>query len=226
MNCEFTNDTLNYMYRYLLRYVGTYRVRALYDVEKEDFPRLDNGSIDPSFEDLYISCSRGIIKHTYRGNDILVLCFYDKVGTTNNVYKEIKEKYPKLDIEKEICGSDGFIYFNSKDIKKIATIVKPKTSGAKIDPFSNKNLPKIEYKIPSKDLSELYTLTKDLSKIETMQFFKRVNSDFIKEIKKLNGKAFNGKEEYKKSRLGSKEFIHSIGLWDKYIKYVKKQLSN
>ena len=129
-------------------------------------------------------------------------------------------------IEKEICGSDGFIYFNSKDIKKIATIVKPKTSGAKIDPFSNKNLPKIEYKIPSKDLSELYTLTKDLSKIETMQFFKRVNSDFIKEIKKLNGKAFNGKEEHKKSRLGSKEFIHSIGLWDKYIKYVKKQLSN
>ena len=55
---------------------------------------------------------------------------------------------------------------------------------------------------------------------------KRVNSDFIKGIKKLNNKTFNGKEEYKKSRLGSKEFIHSIGLWDKYIKYVKKQLSN
>ena len=226
MEYTFTEDTLNYMYRYLLKYVGTYRVRAVYDVEKEDFPRNNTGGIDPTFEDLYINCSRGIIKHTYKGNDILVLCFYEKVGTTNNVYKEIREKYPKLDIEKEFCGSDVFIYFHAKDIKKIATIVKPKTSGAKIDPFSNKNLPKVDYKIPAKDMAELYSLTEKLSKTETMQFYKKVNSDFIKGIRKLDGKKFDAKEEHKKSRLGSREFIHSVGLWDRYLTYVKKQLKN
>lgn len=224
MEYTFTEDTLNYMYRYLLKYVGTYRVRAVYDIEKEDFPRTKTGGIDPTFEDLYINCTRGVIKHTYKGNDILVLCFYEKVGTTNNVYKEIKEKYPKLDIEKEFCGSDGFIYFHAKDIKKIATIVKPKTSGAKIDPFSNKNLPKVVYKIPAKDMAELYSLTEELSKTETMHFYKKVNSDFINGVRKLNGEKFNAKEELKKSRLGSREFIHSVGLWDKYLTYVKKQL--
>ena len=142
------------------------------------------------------------------------------------MYKEIREKYPKLDIEKEFCGSDGFIYFHAKDIKKIATIVKPKTSGAKIDPFSNKNLPKVDYKIPAKDMAELYSLTEKLSKTETIQFYRKVNSDFIKGIRKLGGKKFNAKEELKKSRLGSREFIHSVGLWERYLTYVKKQLKN
>lgn len=226
MDYNFTKDTLSYMYRYLLKYVGTYRVRAVYDAEKEDFPKTSTGGIDPSFEDLYIDCAKGIIKHTYKGNDILVLCFYEKIGTTNNVYKEIKEKYPKLDIELELCGSDGFIYFNAKDIKKIATIVKPRTSGAKIDPFSNKNLPKVDYKIPAKDMAELYSLTEHLSKTETMHFYKKVNSDFINSVRKLDGKKFDAKEALKKSRLSSRDFIHSIGLWDKYLTYVKKQLKN
>ena len=224
MNYEFTKDTLSYMYRYLMRYVGTYRVRAVYDVEKEDFPRNESGGIETSFEDLYIDCAKGIIRHTYLGNDILSLCFYDKIGTANNVYKELKEKYPKLDIEFDRQGSDAYIYFNANDIKKIATIVNPRTSGAKIDPFSNKNLPKVMYKIPAKDIADLYEITKDLSKVETMQFFKRVNSDFINGVKKLNNEKFDAKNEFKKSRMGSREFIHSIGLWDKYITYVKKQL--
>ena len=224
MKCIFNEDTLNYMYRYLLKYVGTYRVRAIYDIEKEDFPRTKTGGIDPTFEDLYIDCSKGIIKHTYKGNDILVLCFYEKVKTANNIFKEIKEKYNKIDIEKEVCGNDAFIYFHADDIKKIATIVKPKTSGAKIDPFSTKNLPKVNYKIPSKDITELYSITENLSKTETLQFYRKVNSDFISSINKLNGKKINLKEEFKKSRLNSREFIHSIGLWDKYIEYVKQQL--
>ena len=63
----------DYMYRYLLKYVGTYRVLAEYDVELKDFPRDETGTIDPSFEDLYIPCRRGVIKHSYKDKDILVL---------------------------------------------------------------------------------------------------------------------------------------------------------
>ena len=208
-----------YMYRYLLKYVGTYRVKAEYDLEKQDFPRTELGTIDPSFEDLYISCSRGcVIKHTYIDKDILVLCFYDKVRTARNVFEELKKKYPAINISYEELDADGFIYFNANDIKKVATIVKPKTSGKDISPFSSKNLPKADYKIPSKDLSELYELTKDMDRIDTLHFFKSVNSEFMsKQTKKLQ-------EAKKSSRLATKEFIHSSGLWDKYIRFVRKHL--
>ena len=127
----------------------------------------------------------------------------------------IKKKYPSIDITLEDLGTDILIYFDAKDIKKIATIVKPKTSGAKIQPFSVKNLPKIEYKIPAKDLAELYAITKDLDRQHTMLFFKSVNAKFIQKIAK--------KKALKESRLGTKEFIHSIGMWDKYIKFVSKE---
>ena len=76
-----TKNTLSYMYRYLLKYVGTYRVKADYDYATEDFPRTADGGIDASFDDLYIPCVKGIIKHTYLGNDILSCCFYEKAQT-------------------------------------------------------------------------------------------------------------------------------------------------
>lgn len=212
-------NTLTYMYRYLLKYVGTYRVKAEIDYFKNDFPRNDAGQIDESFDDLYIPCAKGVIKHTYLGNDILVVCFYDKIGTANNVYKELLNKYPKLDIEFENDGCDGFIYFDSHDINKIATIIKPRTSGAKINPFSNTNLPKPEYKIPSKDLNDLYSITKDLDRIHTMQFFKQVNVDFTKKLTK------ELKQELKQTRLGFREFIHSKNLWQDYVKFVTKSYS-
>ena len=42
---------------YLRKYVGKYRVKSDYDLETNDFPRLENGNLDPSFDDLYIDCA-------------------------------------------------------------------------------------------------------------------------------------------------------------------------
>ena len=207
------------MYRYLMKYVGTYRVKAELDLHTNDFPRLDNGEIDTSFDDLYIPCTKGVIKHTYIDDDVLSCCFYDKAQQARNVYLALKEKYPKLLIELEDDGMDGIIYFNAKDIKKVATIVKPKTSGKDIPPFSEKNLPKIQYTIPAKDLSDLYAITQSLSRGQTMQFFKKTNDDFIKSLPKAD------KVALKESRLGRREFIHYRGLWEKYLKYVKRKFT-
>lgn len=104
--------------------------------------------------------------------------------------------------------------FNADDIKKIATIVKPKTSGASVKWNSNRNLPKVQYDIPNKDLKELNNLTKDLSKTEKMQFGRKLSSVFLDE--------YNLKDECKLSRLNNKEFIHSKGMWEEYIKTAKK----
>lgn len=205
------------MYRYLEKYTGTYRVLPYLDLEKNDFPRDELGNIDNSFEDLYIPCSRGKaeIKHTY-DEDKLVVCFYGKCSTAKNVYKEIKDKYKNIDVEFEDIGEDGLIYFNADDIKKIATIVRPKTSGASIKWNSVKNLPKVKYEIPSKDLKRLSDITKDLSRTDKMQFGKRLSSEFLSSHKL--------KDEQKQSRLSPKEFIHSKGLWDDYMIKAKKEI--
>lgn len=205
------------MYRYLEKYTGIYRVLGELDLSTNDFPRDENGNIDSSYEDLYIPCSRGkcLIKHTYE-KDILVLCFYNKVSTAKNVYKELKDKYKNIYLKLEMIGDDGLIYFYDDDIKKIATIVKPKTSGASIKWNSNRNLPKIQYEIPNDDLLKFNNLVKDLSKIDKMQFGRKLSSVFFDK--------YNLKEEQKSSRLNSKEFIHAKGLWEEYLKMTKKLL--
>ncbi len=205
------------MFRYLEKYTGKYRVLGCLDLRTNDFPRDESGNIDASFDDLYIPCSRGksVIKHTYE-DDILMVCFYDKANTAKNVYQELKDKYKNLDITLEIIGIDGLIYFHADDIKKIATIVKPKTSGASIKWNSNRNLPKVEYEIPKVDLDRLAKITKSLTKTQKMQFGRKISSEFL-ESHKI-------KDEQKQSRLSPKEFIHSKGLWDDYMIRAKREV--
>lgn len=220
---------LEYMFRYLEKFTGQYRVLPEF---VDDLPRNEEGEIDESFEDLYIPCRKGVIKHTYKGPDILALCFYDKAVAAKNTYKEIKDKYPDLDIEldlmkldtygkkpKEFMSSDGYIYFNANDIKKIATIVKPKTSGASIRWDDPKNLPKVEYVIPGNDIKMYADIINSMDRATKMRFGKTVNNKFLESITKKN---FDAKKELKLSRLGPKEYFHSIGKWDAFIKLAKK----
>lgn len=207
------------MYRYLEKYTGTYRVLGYLDLATQDFPRDETGAIDDSYEDLYIPCSRGkcVIKHTY-DQDKLAACFYNKVSTARNVFKEIKGKYKNIDVELEEVGEDGMIYFYDADIKKVATILRPKKSGASIKWYSNKNLPKREYKIPAADFARYNNITKDLDRTQKMQFGKKLVAEVL-------GKN-NLKEKQKLSRLSAKEYIHSIGMWEDFIKAAEEEIKN
>ena len=109
-----------------------------------------------------------------------------------------------------------YTLYEDHDIKKIATIVRPKTSGASIKWNSVKNLPKVKYEIPSKDLKRLSDITKDLSRTDKMQFGKRLSSEFLSSHKL--------KDEQKQSRLSPKDFIHSKGLWDDYMIKAKREI--
>ena len=216
------SSILDYMYRYLEKYTGKYRVLGYYDIDTEDFPRDDNDSIDESFDDLYIPCRKGVIKHTYDDFDKLAICVYDKRGSVaKSIFDEICEKYPNIDVSLVTEGNDSYIYFYDSDISKIATIVKPKTSGAKIKWYDARNLPKIEYNIPEEDANKLSKVLEKIPKRNRMIFMKTCNSEFLEFISKKN---FDAKVDMKKSRLSAKEYIHKSNLWDKYIRFVKKKV--
>lgn len=217
----YNKNTNEYMYRYLERYVGTYRVLAEIDKDSGEFPN------DDSFEDFYIPCNRNcVIKHTYDGNDILALCFYDSVSTAKNVAKELKEQKIEYEFDFDKDCSDSYILFNAKDIKKIAKVVKPKTSGKTINPLSKRNLAKgknsSSYKIPTEDLEKLNKNTVNLTKTEKLQLFRKLNSDFIDSLSKKDKKDY--KSLMKMDGLNARQFIHMNGYWDKYIKFVNKNL--
>lgn len=210
------------MFRYLEKYVGKYRVLAPYDLDTKRFPVNDTGGVDDSFDDLYIPCRKGVIKHTYE-QDRLAVWFYSKSTQGKNVYKALTKKYPKLDLKYEDYEEDCAIYFNSEDINKVSTIVKPRTSGASVKPYSSKNLPKPDYNIPGKDLARLYSITKDMDRVTKMHFIKACNKEFNNTINKIKGKKYDAEKERKESNMKPKEFIHSIGLWDDYIEFVSEQ---
>lgn len=212
------------MFRYLEKYTGKYRVKSDYDLGTEDFPREDNGAIIEEFDELFIPTKKGIIKHTYRDN---ILCLYtDKLGQGRNVYREILAKYPKIEIEYEEIGQDVLIYFKDEDMSKIAKIVTPIISGAKIPWYSIKNLPKSPYVIPQADLDNLLSKISIEDRMEKAQFFRASNSLFEKIIQTKKGKRFNIVEEKRKSKLNNREFIHFIGLWNEYVKFIEVQFAN
>ena len=230
MEYTFNNKTLKYMYRYLLKYVGTYRVLPVLDKDTGDIPRNEDGTIDESYEDLYIKCKRGgIVKHTYKGNDILVIEFENKSQTARKVYKDIKKMYNNIEIEYEEIIPDGFIYFNAKDIDKIDKIIKLSRYGAKIKPFASRNIKsnnksstkqksEIDFNIPQEELDYLNEKIKFEKPIKAAGFYRSRDNKFIKEN--------NLYDKYKKSGMKSKEFIYSCGKWKKYKKYIVNEYIN
>ena len=220
---EYTPDTDEYMFRYLEKYVGKYRVLTYYDLIDNTFPK------DESFEDFYIPCKRNcVIKHTYEGNDILALCFYDGISTAKKVLSELKMLGVEVESDIESGNRDAIILFNDKDMKIVASVVKPKTSGKTINPLSKRNLPKSKiagaYKIPQEDLDKLNKKVEHLSQTDKMQFFRSCNKEYIEKISKKDKCDYN--TQMKNDGLNARQFIHSIDKWDDYLKFVNNKLKN
>ena len=115
---------------------------------------------------------------------------------------------------------------DEKDFKKVASIIKPKTKGKKISPFSSRNLngdEKVKYEIPKEELDKYSDILKDLELGDKLKFTKTTIKNFDKIVVKVKGKDYNINEERNLSGLSSKEFIHSIGMWNEFIKFTKQE---
>ena len=157
---------------YLKKYVGTYRVKADYDLDTKDFPRLESGALDPSFDDLYIQCKNDVkIRHALsnmlwchipsksRGLNVLRKIYTDKISETlpkekgyyhENLCSKLVEE--GILINAEVLDYEVYFIFKADMVDYIAGLVGASSYGASIQPFSSKNLPREPYKVPEKDL--------------------------------------------------------------------------
>ena len=221
------------MFRYLLKYVGKYRVLTELTTDTNDFVRDENGNIHSDYDELYIPCSYdGKIKHTYTPGKLAY--FTEKTS----VIKKIKNQFKELKVNYEIdeVGKDFIVYFNDSDLTKVAKLLGVKTTGKKIHPFNKKNIPdaikigkpktiaqvSISYKIPTEDMKLYYDAMSPIKDRKTKMASKK---EFIaKFIESLKDDEFESKRN--KMQMGEMEYIHYSGQWQKFISYIKEHIKN
>lgn len=210
-------------------YKGKYRVKAHYDKSTNDFIRDYEGNLDDSFGDFYLSGRSGIeIKHA-TGSDLA--CYVPKLQLGNNVLKFYYDTMIKphgnksMDkIVKELQGggfigdcdilsTEVFFIFPAKYLDDLDPMLKLKTAGASISPFSVRNLPKAPYTIPKKDMDKYKKARGELtglqiSRLQDAFIDKRCEPDF--------------KTKMKKEMLKANQYIHKIGLWNDYCEWIKE----
>lgn len=181
-----------------------------------------------SFEDFYIPCKKNcVIKHTYVGNDILAICFYNSISTAKNVVGELKRNGIEFETDIEDTCIDALVYFNSKDLKKVAEIVGAKTNGKNIKPMSVRNLPKrskVHNIIPQEKSNKLNQVVANMDKYQKMQFFRKSNAEFIDLLSIQDTTDY--KSMMKAAGLNTREMIYSIGYWDKYLDFISDKIKN
>lgn len=102
--------------------------------------------------------------------------------------------------------------------------LKPKTSAANRSPFSSKNLPKSDYEIPEEDQLKYKEVAAKLPKEDILKIGHMTN-DYLKSLANRKNKLEDIKNDMKQKCMKAKEYIHSIGKWEDYLKYLEKEIS-
>lgn len=207
---------------------GKYKVLAEIDTETGDVPREEDGTINDSFDDLYIPCAYGGKIYHY-GRRRLV-AYIPSTGRANNVLKAL----PK-DTVLQVETGDGevFIHFDVKDLDIVAKACGAKTNrknaaGEYIihSPFAAINLPKPKdkWKISAEKMAAYKDIVGHLDKSQIFQL-NNAQKTFLDTIAKKTLGVKDIEAEIKRQQMSRyrKEFIDKNGLWDEYIAYLKKE---
>ena len=195
-------------------------MKCEYDKTINQFPRKLDGTLEDV--DIFIDCQHGNRVYSY-GHGILQ-AYIPSIIRGNNVIKYTNENFCKdiiYDIEK--TDSEVLFKFKAKYDSQIIPLLKPKTSGASISPFSTRNLPKSDYKIPDGALEEYKQIVAKIPRECILNITHSTNA-FIKSLATKRETYEDIKTDMVKKGLKAKEYIHSIGQWDRYIKYLKENL--
>ena len=197
-----------------------YRLKCPYDKSTNTFAR----KLDGTFEDIdvYIDCQYGNKVFSF-GHRILQ-AYIPSIIRGHNIIKYISKHFGQeiiFDIEES--DSEVLFKFKAKYDDNIIPLLKPKTNGANISPFSSRNLPKSEYKIPDEDFNAYKNIVAKIPR-ERILSLTHMTVDFIKSLSTKNNKYDDIKADMALKGLKGKEYIHSIGKWNDYINYINKHL--
>lgn len=157
------------------------------------------------------------------GRDVLQV-YIPSLGRGHNILKSINEIDKSIIFDIEETDSEVLFKFKYVDSDKIIPLLKPKTSGASISPFSSKNLPlNKDFKIPDGELSLYKEIVVKIPQERILTITHSTNS-FIKSLTTKKNPIENIKADMKLKGLKGKEYIYSIGKWNDYIKFLKENL--
>ena len=148
--------------------------------------------------------------------------YIPSIGRGNNIIKAIYEIDPSIIFDIEKTDSEILFKFKYANSDKIIPLLKPKTSGSNISPFSSKNLPKNkDYKIPDEELKSYKNIVAKIPQ-EGILILTHSTNYFIKSLDTKKNPIENIKADMKLTGLKGKEYIYSIGKWAEYISYLKE----
>lgn len=224
------------MGQYLLKYKSKYRLLPELDIETNDFPRDSNGDMNQDDIGIYISCQYENKIYYYGLNDSRrgILCAYiPSLGRGRNIKKEMdKQSIGYFDYDES--DEEVMFKFLAADIDTVAKLLKAKTNGASISPFSSKNLPKNkDVVIPEDELNKYKAISSKVNKNDIMMF-KQWNADFLENVlqkkirKDTKDKSFDWKADAKSMKLGRqvKEYIFAKGMFDEYLEYMDNAVNS
>ena len=202
------------------KFKGIYRIKVPYNLATNDFSRKLNGTLEDI--DVYIDCMNNV-KIFYYGSSILQ-AYIPSLIRGHNIIKAINEIDSSIIFHIEETDSEVLFKFKYINSDKIIPLLKPKTSGSNISPFSSKNLPKNkEFKIPDEDLNLYKEIVSKIPQERILAITHSTNN-FIKSLATKKNPIENIKADMKLKGLKGKEYIYSIGEWNNYINYLKENL--
>lgn len=202
------------------KFKGIYRLKVPYDFKTKDYNRKLNGTLEDI--DVYIDCMNNV-KIFYYGSSILQ-AYIPSLGRGHNIIKAINEMDSSMIFNIEETDSEILFKFKYSDSNKIIPLLKPKTSGSNISPFSSKNLPRNkEFKIPDEDLNLYKEIVSKIPQERILAITHSTNN-FIKSLATKKNPIENIKADMKLKGLKGKEYIYSIEQWNNYINYLKENL--
>ena len=199
------------------KFKGKYRLKVPYDLQTNSFPKKLNGNFEDA--DCYIDCQYGNQVFHYGGN---ILQAY--IPSLIRGHKIINSIDPEFIFDIEETDGEVLFQFKYSQADKIIPLLKPKTNGANISPFSSKNLPRNkDYKIPDEELQSYKDLVANTPKNKRLGIG-IITNNFIKTLATKKNPMENIKEDMKLKGLKGKEYIHAIGRWKDFVKFLETTL--
>lgn len=182
--------------------------------------------MDGTFEDIdcYIDCYNNV-KIFYYGKATLEAYIPSKIRG-RNLIKTIEEELGQDVIyNKEENDLEVLFQFKAKYMKDLEKYLKPKTNGANISPFSSKNLPKNKtYKIPDEDLEVYKNIIENIG-VKQIITLTHMTTRYLKSLATKRNTCEDIKADMALKGLSGKNYIHSIGKWEDYLRYLKKEFN-